>query len=173
MINNYNKLRKEILLFNKWKEYTIEDIINVEYKNELNKYKNNSKIEIWIILELSYIIFFYGAGVTGRKNIKSVLDKKYNKEYLKQLVNFLSNKPVEYNTSLVTKQNWKKIFSNFSNFDNPNNASFDKYYNGHQSNLGHYYRHIFMIIKYINGQKIYIFGKMGIFEIIENTIIQS
>lgn len=153
MINNYNKLREEILLFNKWKEYTIEDIINVEYKNELNKYKNNSKIEIWIILELSYIIFFYGAGVTGRKNIKSLLDKKYNKEYLKQLVNFLSNKPVEYNTSLVTKQNWKKIFSNFSNFDNPNNASFDKYYNGHQSNLGHYYRHIFMIIKYINGQK--------------------
>jgi hypothetical protein len=41
----------------------------------------------------------------------------------------------------------------FQVFDRPNNGAFDKYYNGHQSNLGHYYRHTFMIIKFINEQK--------------------
>lgn len=154
MISNYNKLKKEILAFNKAKNYATDQIIELDYKNKLYNIKENINIEVLSILELSYVIFFYGVGVTGRKNIKSLFEKKYDKEYLNKLLNFLSNKPIEHNTSEEVKKNWKTIFVDFEDFDSPNNNSFDKYYNGHQSNLGHYYRHMYMIIKFIDEEPI-------------------
>ena len=151
MISNFNKLKKEVSEFNTAKNYNNNQIINESYLAKINEL--NLNINQLLILELSYIIFFYGVGVTGRKNIKSLLREKYNQEYLKQLLNYLSNKPVEYNSSEEIKEHWMNIMLEFEDFDTPNNASFDKFYNGHQSNLGHYYRHTFMIIKFINEQK--------------------
>lgn len=155
MITNYNKLQKEILEFNKIKKYAIDDILNSEYKIKFYQFEKHSNIGNWAVLELSYIIFFYGVGVTGRKNIYSLLFEKYKKEYLKQLLNYLSNKPVEHTSNIVAKEDWKKIKISTKNFDRPNSKNFDKYYNGHQSNLGHYYRHIFMIINFINDQEMF------------------
>ena len=151
MISNFNKLKKEVSEFNRAKNYNNNQIINESYLVKINEL--NPNINQLLILELSYIIFFYGVGVTGRKNIKSLLREKYNQEYLKQLLNYLSNKPVEYNSSEDIKEVWRNIMLEFENFDTPNNGSFDKFYNGHQSNLGHYYRHTFMIVKFINEQK--------------------
>ncbi|MCI9846636.1 putative phage abortive infection protein [Flavobacterium pectinovorum] len=152
LINNYNTLKKEIIQFNESKQYKVESITNLDYRKKLVKYKEGIKISSWIVLELSYVIFFYGVGVTGRKNIKSLLSGNYNDDYLIQLLNYLSNKPVEYRNNEDAIENWKKIMLDFENFNFPNNEKFDKFYNGHQSNLGHYYRHLFMIVKYINGQ---------------------
>ena len=151
MINNFNKLRKEVSAFNTAKNYNYSQIITESYLTKINEL--NLNINQLLVLELSYILFFYGVGVTGRKNIKSLLGEKYNQEYLKQLLNYLSNKPVEYNSSEEIKEHWRTIMLEFEAFDRPNNGTFDKYYNGHQSNLGHYYRHTFMIIKFINEQK--------------------
>lgn len=151
MISNFNKLKREISEFNSAKNYSTDQIINVNYSANINKL--NININEWLVLELSYILFFYGVGVTGRKNIKSLLSEKYNQEYLIQLLNYLSNKPVEYNSSDEIKEHWKNLMLKFDTFTSPNNGSFDKFYNGHQSNLGHYYRHLFMIIKFINEQK--------------------
>lgn len=151
MINNFNKLRKEVSAFNTAKNYNNNQIITESYLTKINEL--NLNINQLLVLELSYILFFYGVGVTGRKNIKSLLGEKYNQEYLKQLLNYLSNKPVEYNSSEEIKEHWRAIMLEFETFDRPNNGTFDKYYNGHQSNLGHYYRHTFMIIKFINEQK--------------------
>lgn len=151
MINNFNKLRKEVSAFNTAKNYNNNLIISESYLTKINEL--NLNINQLSVLELSYIIFFYGVGVTGRKNIKALLGEKYNQEYLKQLLNYLSNKPVEYNSSEEIKEHWRTIMLEFEVFDRPNNGAFDKYYNGHQSNLGHYYRHTFMIIKFINEQK--------------------
>lgn len=151
MINNFNKLRKEVSAFNTAKNYNNNQIITESYLTKINDL--NLNINQLLVLELSYILFFYGVGVTGRKNIKSLLGEKYNQEYLKQLLNYLSNKPVEYNSSEEIKEHWRAIMLEFETFDRPNNGTFDKYYNGHQSNLGHYYRHTFMIIKFINEQK--------------------
>lgn len=150
MISNFNKLKREISEFNSAKNYANDQIINVNYSANINEL--NININEWLVLELSYILFFYGVGVTGRKNIKSLLSEKYNQEYLIQLLNYLSNKPVEYNSSDEIKEHWKNLMLKFDPFTKPNNSSFDKFYNGHQSNLGHYYRHLFMIIKFINEQ---------------------
>ena len=49
-------------------------------------------------------------------------------------------------------ERWKHIFIKFENFNLPNNNAFDKYYNGHQNNLAHYFRHLYMIIRYLNEQ---------------------
>lgn len=151
MISNFNKLKREISEFNSAKNYSNDQIINVNYSASINEL--NVNINQWLVLELSYIVFFYGVGATGRKNIKSLLSEKYNQEYLKQLLNYLSNKPVEYNSSDEIKEHWKNLMLKFDTFTSPNNGFFDKFYNGHQSNLGHYYRHLFMIIKFINEQK--------------------
>lgn len=153
LINNFNKLKKDILNFNEQCNINLTRIIEENYKQHLIKLKKNEEIDDWAILELSYIIFFYGVGITGRKNIKSILNGKYNSDYIKKMLNYLSHKPVEYNTSDLVKDNWINLMISFEDFDNPNNQNFDKFYNGHQNNLGHYFRHIFMIIKFINEQK--------------------
>ncbi len=152
MINYFNKLKKEISLFNHSENYKIEQIINANYRANLIEINPTLNIDNWSILELTYVIFFYGVGVTGRKNIKSLFSEKYDKDYIRFLLNYLSNKSVEYKSSDELKTNWSNILI-FRNFMKPNNGAFDKYYNGHQSNLGHYYRHMYMIIRFINEQK--------------------
>lgn len=152
LISNFSKLKQEILYFNKKKHINLEVMITETYKTHLISLKNDVEINNWIALELSYILFFYGVGINGRKSIKSILKDKYHETYLRPLLNYLSNKPTEYNTGIEIQAGWELIMVNFEDFQSPNNKKFDKYYNGHQNNLGHYYRHIFMVVKFISEQ---------------------
>lgn len=151
LISNFNQLRKDIKIFLKDEKILINDLITEKYKNELIKL--NIYGENFIALELSYIIFLYGVGANGRKNIKALLNEKYELNYLSQILNYLSHKPIFYDPNhqdLI--DNWENILVNGTDFSTPNNQKFDKYYNGHQNNLSHYYRHLFMIIRYIDSQ---------------------
>lgn len=152
LISNFNELKKDIKKYIKVKNINLEDILEIHYKENLIKLNKN--LNQFILLELSYIIFLYGTGKTGRENIKAIFGECYNRDFLNEILNYLSNRPIEYkpeHNNLVEK--WNKIFINFENFPTPNNEKFDKYYNGHQNNLAHYFRHLYMIIRYINEEK--------------------
>lgn len=152
-ISDYRKLANEIDYYNKKRNVDINKIITNEYREELKNKNSTIEINKWVQLEISYLIFFFGVGITGRPNLKHLLKDKFNRDYLKELLNFLSNKPVIYNSKRKHQKNWKNLIITFKVFNSPNNKNFDKYYNGHQNNLGHYYRHLFMIVKFINDQK--------------------
>lgn len=153
LVNNFNSLKNEILSFAEIKQINVNNLIEEDYLNYVRtKYKFHD-INNFILLEITYIIFLYGVGVNGRKNIYTILNGKYKKKELKKILNYLSGKPVEYNKDYEKYVlDFKNDLVLFTDYDKPNNEKFDKYYNGHQNNLAHYFRHIFMIIKYINNQ---------------------
>jgi len=150
LYNHFRKLKKEVEVFVSEKNISTINLITEEYKHELENKNTSANIENWIILELSYIIFFFGVGLKGRSNIKSLLHNKYDSIIIGELINYLTYKPAYLAHDNIHFQEWEKKFPGLQKFDAPVNAKFDKYYNGQQNTLGHYYRHIFMIINYIN-----------------------
>ncbi|MBM1108200.1 putative phage abortive infection protein [Aurantibacter crassamenti] len=92
----------------------------------------NDKLEKKQIIEISYLAFFYGIGPNSTRILKNSLSD-YNKTKVKKLTEELQSQ----------KQEVKKE----RNF---NYVPFE----GHQSRLGHYYRHLFQSIAYCHNKKI-------------------
>ena len=92
----------------------------------------NEKLEKKQIIEISYLAFFYGIGPNSTRILKNSLSD-YDKTKVKRLTEELESQ----------KQEVKKE----RNF---NYVPFE----GHQSRLGHYYRHLFQSIAYCHNKKI-------------------
>jgi len=155
IISDYRKLKDEIETFNNDMGFDIDAIIIEEYRKKLITINGIGNVYNSSILEITYLCLFFGVGVNGRPNITALFKDKYDNNYLKTLLNYLSNKPASHNSKEKHKRKWKELMIPFELFIEPNNKKFDKYYNGHQNNLGHYYRHIFMIIKFIDQQPMF------------------
>jgi len=85
------------------------------------------------LLDISYIIFFYGAvGPTSTEILKTTLENEPD-EFVEELIKYFSRSK----TAIRTKYNLQY-----------------KPLEGHQSRLGHYYRHLYQTIKYVDSQKI-------------------
>ncbi len=85
------------------------------------------------LLDISYIIFFYGAvGTTSTEILKTTL-KNEPKEFVEKLISFFGRSQTEIRTKS------KLLYKPFE---------------GHQSRLGHYYRHLYQTVKYVDTQKI-------------------
>lgn len=153
----FRELLKDIRKFHSKCPQFRDNPVTLKYLNyiyELNIVKNvggNKKEELFFFfeLEITYVILYFGAGVTGRKNVKELLRDKYQGEYVKCLLNYLSNIPKDKkNIEFVAWQNKSMEVD----FQTPNNYKFTRFYNGHQGRLGHYYRQLFGAIGYANKQ---------------------
>ena len=153
----FKELLKDIRKFHSKCPQFRDNLVTSEYSSnilELNIVKNvgeNKKEELFFFfeLEIAYVILYFGAGKTGRKNVKELLRDKYNREYIKLLLNYLSNIPKDKkNIEFVAWQNKSMDVD----FQTPNNYNFTRFYNGHQGRLGHYYRQLFGAIGYANKQ---------------------
>ncbi|QXP74710.1 putative phage abortive infection protein [Tenacibaculum sp. AHE15PA] len=92
----------------------------------------NDKLEKKQIIEISYLAFFYGIGPNSTRILKNSLSN-YDKTKVKKLTDELQSQ----------KQKVKKERKfNYVPFE------------GHQSRLGHYYRHLFQSIAYCHNKKI-------------------
>lgn len=147
---HFTKLLKEIEEFDSKKAKTIDDKIYMEYKQNLMSKNSLVNIDNWISYELAYIILFFGVGKMGRENIKQIFSSKYMEDYLCNLLNYLSHKPADLNTNENSKSRWENISVISENFEKPNTNNFNRFYNGHQSRLGHYFRQLYMSMNYIN-----------------------
>lgn len=149
----FTELLKEIKHFDSSRDINKDNKIESQYKISLMAKNGSVDTKDWINYELAYIIVFFGVGAMGRENIKQIMADKYKKDYLSKLLNYLSHKPAEINVDSATKENWDKLMPAFEDFEHPNKERFNRFYNGHQSRLGHYYRQLYLSINYINGQE--------------------
>ncbi|OFY51776.1 MAG: hypothetical protein A2W85_08930 [Bacteroidetes bacterium GWF2_41_31] len=92
-------------------------------------------------INISYLVLYYGATVQGKEMLRSFLKKKYNEEFVDSIVGYYESMPVYYSE-------YRNEF-NFNNYVNKE-KKFKKYFGGHQNRLGHYFRHLFQTVNYIN-----------------------
>lgn len=86
------------------------------------------------LLIISYRCLFYGVGPNSSRMLKKNL-QEYKDEFVEDLIKLLSSK----------KERKKAIKERKLKF-NP--------FGGHQSRLGHYYRHLYQTVKYVDNQSI-------------------
>jgi hypothetical protein len=97
--------------------------------SELLKLKYENKK----LLDISYIIFFYGVvGSTSTEILKTTLTNE-PKKFIKELIYFFGK------SQSSIKSSHKFQYKPFE---------------GHQSRLGHYYRHLYQTVKYVHLQKL-------------------
>lgn len=151
IFSHFNKLKSEIKKFAEYNNLKYNSFVENDYKVKLKSINSDVNIEKWILLELSYIIFYFGVAPKGRENILSLIRGKYNQDIVIKLINYLSFKPSD--TSKEVFRNWKNLNLSISNYEEANKKTFDKYYNGFQNTFGHYFRHLFLVVKFINDNK--------------------
>ncbi len=129
-LNNKSQRNVFVILRNEFQDlYTIvKDIYKTEDKDNLEK------------ANITYLILFFGLGDTSTPMVKDLLEK-YDKEIIEKIVEKVND--------FREEDGYKKL-TYLSKF------KLDKYYpfNGHQSRLAHYFRHLYQTIKYIDSQNI-------------------
>jgi len=93
--------------------------------------ENCTKTEL---INIAYLTFFYGTGPNSTRILKSYLTK-YDNNKIDDLITALDNNKES------TKKEKKFDFVPFE---------------GHQSRLGHYFRHLFQTVSFVDNQKIHI-----------------
>jgi hypothetical protein len=151
-----------------------------EYEEELlkNPYVVKNKIDIRIMasIDICYCIVFYGVSSEGLLILENLFKKKYKEKFVSDILKFISLKPafdksvlekwkVLANRNTRGKRNelveqiyeWRKNRtvpqSQFSQVVRGYHNRYIKYYGGHQFRLGHYYRHLFQTVKFVNSQE--------------------
>ncbi|MCB0538585.1 MAG: putative phage abortive infection protein [Bacteroidetes bacterium] len=149
-----------------------------EYEEELLKnpfvVKNNINITLLAIVDICYSIVFYGLSSEGLLILEEMFKKKYKEKFVNDLLRFISLKPAndsdilekwkvisnrntrgKRNELVELIYNWRKTKNvpegaEFVEIANGYHNRYIKYYGGHQFRLGHYYRHLYQTVKFIN-----------------------
>jgi hypothetical protein len=130
-------------------------------------------------INIAYLIVFFGTKADGRLILESMFNGKYKPLFFKPLLDYISMKPVknhEYwkfweairfisdpkkrlklaagilqnRTSKFDPTPFSTAEINFISTNKYRN-DFPKYYGGNQYNLGHYFRHIYQSVTYVDG----------------------
>lgn len=113
--------------------------------NDLIDVINNvdKKLSPNIASRLAYIVFFFGIGPNSEKQfsinedeIKIIFDLK------SKLIAYQSLSTKEYYNLIVHKEKIHQILQDYNNHSS-------KFFNGHISQLSHYYRHLFQTVRYV------------------------
>jgi hypothetical protein len=128
-LNNKKQRSVFIILRNEFQD--LYEIVKEDYKDK-EDLKNKEKANI------TYLIFFFGLGMTSTPIVKNLLSY-----YDSQLIE-----------NILSKVEFYRKRNRYSDLKHLNKFNLDSYYpfNGHQSRLGHYFRHLFQTIKYIDDQ---------------------
>ncbi|WP_346316937.1 putative phage abortive infection protein [Chitinophaga sp. YIM B06452] len=132
--------------------------------------------------DIAYTIVFFGLEPNGNYILKNTFYRKYNSEIYENIINYLALKPVEKSDNWTRWQKIRKIgttdkkidfvnaviekrkdqpkIKNRNSFpvDSPQfldlyyKNDFHKYYSGVQLQLGHYFRHLYQFVNFINDQ---------------------
>lgn len=151
-----------------------------EYEEELLKktyvVKNKIDIRVMASIDICYCIVFYGVSSEGLLILENLFKKRYKEKFVSDILRFISLKPafdetilekwkVLANRNTRGKRNelveqiyeWRKNktvqSSQFSPIVTGYHNRYIKYYGGHQFRLGHYYRHLFQTVKFVNSQE--------------------
>ncbi|MBI1939372.1 MAG: putative phage abortive infection protein [Ignavibacteriales bacterium] len=124
-----------------FKNKNLEDIMLPDALNELKRNANfiSRKIDLMLLqkINIAYMIVFFGVLEEGRRILSKVVKKKYNEEFYEKILIHFQNIPVKRECDL----------------DKVKNNTHIKYFGGHQNRLGHYMRHYYQSINYVNSYK--------------------
>ncbi len=152
-----------------------------EYEEQLKKsafvVKNSIPIYQLAQIDICYSIIFYGLNSEGLLILNELFKKKYKEKFINDILRFVTLKPayekeIFQKWCIVKKRNtkgkrnelvnriyeWRKTkkttdFSEFWEVPEDYHNKFIKYYEGHQFRLGHYFRHLYQTVKFINQQE--------------------
>ncbi|TWR31508.1 hypothetical protein FPZ43_03260 [Mucilaginibacter pallidiroseus] len=131
--------------------------------------------------DILYLMIFFGVGIEGRETILNLTKNKYKELFLVDVlkyaalkpkvesdfyvnwwaINSLTNKRQRFEEILLkrnlTSTNKKVKVTSEKDVNIQSKATFypddyDKYYGGHQFRLGHYFRHLYQTVSFINDQ---------------------
>lgn len=113
--------------------HTVVTIFNIAYRNNEEFYLDKHGV-----INLAYLAFYYGAcGESSEDILKNRLKHKYDEPYINEFIAQFKDRQTDL----------EKMRSN-------GNGKFHyKPFEGHQTRLGHYYRHMYQAIKYIDSQE--------------------
>ena len=110
----------------------------IDFKNRIFKFEALEKVNI------AYLVVFVGVSKQGREVLKSILEQFYSQQFVNALIQHYASIPV------LWSMHRKKFEQDGGNLPN---AKFVKYFGGHQHRLGHYFRHLYQAITYIDNSK--------------------
>lgn len=180
IVNQFESCFKEIAVFfedtDKTHYYHPEMLENI---SRISTTRSISPIQMAHI-DVAYSIVFFGLAKDDFLALRNLLRRQYNHQLVEDILQFTKLKSLDstdlakwkiIQKSNLSADNIRSIISKYkqdrtvtrTQFDNEyqeafesllSNTSTDKYYGGHQYKLGHYFRHLFMTVKYINEQQI-------------------
>lgn len=146
-----------------------------EYLEEISHLNlDNDRLNLLAKIDVCYSIVFYGVGSEGLIILYKKFRKKYKEKFINDILRYISLKPAEDEKILkfwllLSKKSSRdkkleivnEIFDRRKKIIDYSNSKFDeitesyhnnyiKYYGGHQFRLGHYYRHLYQTVKYVN-----------------------
>lgn len=148
---------------------------NPEYLKKISKLNlDNNKLNLLAKIDICYSIIFYGVGSEGLIILHKKFREKYKEKFINDILRYISLKPADDEEILkkwlllsnrssrskkllivteIYNRRKKIIDSDSSNYEEVSinyHNKYIKYYGGHQFRLGHYYRHLYQTIKYVN-----------------------
>jgi len=136
-------------------EYAAQIVTGILKANEFEKiYKSptperlklngrNFSIEQVAIFDISYLIVFFGVNKEGIAVLKTILKQIYVDDVIDYILNVFETKPVKYSSLSELNPLFHKYMKD---------KSFTKYFGGHQHRLGHYYRHFYQSVKFVDSE---------------------
>lgn len=95
----------------------------------------NESFDQKTLISIAYYAFYIGVGPNSRRSLRETLIHQYPREFVDQLIIVLSSST---NQDIVKKNRNFKF----------------RPFGGHFSRLGHYFRHLYQIVKYVDDQEI-------------------
>jgi len=117
------------------------DQVAKQRKEKINFGNRTFEFEVLEKINIAYLIVFVGVSRQGREILKSLLEQFYSEEFVSALIQHYAKIPVCWSTH---RKQWEEGGSDLQH------AEFVKYFGGHEHRLGHYFRHLYQTVTYID-----------------------
>ncbi|RKR82150.1 putative phage abortive infection protein [Mucilaginibacter gracilis] len=140
-------------------------------------YRSNIDITNWALCDISYTIVFFGLSEPDFETLSRHLARTYQSAFFLKVLNYVHLRPVTKSKKkkyweLIKKEGWTEVIEavrsiglskNYAIEESEKNTyrhgikvfqskKYFKYYGGHQYKLGHYFRHLYQTVKYVDEQ---------------------
>lgn len=140
----------------------IEHFFNedLSYKKNLNDIgtldkiavERNVSIQKLDKFNVAYLCLFFGMSEEGQQSLRNILSNRYNENLIDRVIGKLENIFAVWQRSNANDQSCSctKMVDEVDSLNKTSLLARTKYYGGHQYRLGHYFRHLYQIIVYID-----------------------
>ncbi len=160
-------LRKIYMLSEKfYLDYLNRTHLQKKYDSE--KYDEN-------LIRVAYHVFWLGISNEARISIKDMMKNDFEPQFFEQLFNWYQNVAFKFFDYSISKNKNKRkpMFIYKNRYDNMNLITIEKMlFIDRASLLGHYYRHLYQVVKYIDDQDDSIIDENSKYEYVKNVRAQ-